>query len=163
SVRGGGWLVELGRGFHSKGFMWPTVVEVRSPEVASSLLGLDRRCRKRLELERDVAVHALVPTIVGGHGLARGQVVDAEAGPPALVVGGPERVRLVGADVGLAGRRCRLAMHAPLHNEAAALEDAIHCPLGRDRLRTALLQRPNELPSTPARMGVANRDQVDDD
>src|SRR5205823_4962419 len=82
SVRGGTGFVDLARSFHSEGFMRPAVVEVRLPQVARTLLVFVGGRSDRLDLERDVAVHALVSAVVRRRALARAKMVDAEAQPP---------------------------------------------------------------------------------
>src|SRR5438094_8490507 len=77
SVRGGTGFVDLARSFHSEGFMRPAVVEVRLPQVARTLLVFVRGRSDRLDLERDVAVHALVSAVVLRRALARAKMVDA--------------------------------------------------------------------------------------
>src|SRR6202022_4741720 len=82
SVRGGTRRVDVARRFLSERFMRPAVVEVGSPQVARSLLVLGTGRGDCLDLHGHVAMHALVPAVVGWRALARAQMVDAEAQPP---------------------------------------------------------------------------------
>ena len=83
-------LVDLRRRFQSESFMWTTVIEIRSPEIASPLLFLGIRRRKNFDLHSNVAVHSLVPSVVRRGALSSADVLDAETDPPSGQLGEPK-------------------------------------------------------------------------
>src|SRR5260370_5092318 len=75
-------LVDLHWRLHPQSLVGTTVVEVHPPQVTCALLLLGVGRGDPLDLQRNVAMHPLMRTVVGGLALPRSNMLDAQTHPP---------------------------------------------------------------------------------